>query len=185
MPTCNARPQAAAQSFLVAQLDSDDRSWAMVASIVGCIVSIAYLVATTELSMDKSTQYRTNFPMVHGYIPTESGAREALILLGIVLFVGGVLGAKLIAFAVLAGASAWVAVAWCSAEASVLFVLSYYAEGRIWRFHVRGASGLVPTLVMHTCMYLGMLAAPFTFLRYRNARPRSICIGPRSLINGQ
>ena len=165
VPTCNPRPQAAAQTFLVAQLDSDDQSWAMVASIVGCIVSIAYLVATTELDADKSTQYRTNYPLVHGYIPTESAVREALVLLGIVLFVGGVLGAKLIALATLAGASAWVAVAWCSAEASALFVLRYFAEGRIWRFHLISASGLVPTLVLHTCIYLGMLAAPFPFLR--------------------
>ena len=173
-PACNPRPQAAAQTFLVAQLDSDDQSWAMVASIVGCIVSIAYLVATTELGADKSDQFRTNYPMVHGYIPTESAAREAMVVLGIVLFVGGVLGAKLIALAVLAGASAWVVVAWCSAEASALFVLRYYAEGRIWRFHLHGTSGLVPTLLVHVGFYLGMLAAPFPFLRYGNARPRSI-----------
>jgi hypothetical protein len=183
MPTCNARPQAAAQTFLVAQLDSDDQSWAMVASIVGCIVSIAYLVATTELDLDKSLQFRTNYPMVHGYIPTESAVREALVLLGIVLFVGGVLGTKLIALATLAGASAWVAVVWCSAEASALFVLRYFAEGRIWRFHARSASGLVPTLVMHVCIYLGMLAAPFPVLRYCNARPRSIYICMPTIVN--
>ena len=146
-PTCNPRPQAAAQTFLVARLDSDDQSWAMVASIVGCIVSIAYLVATTELDMDKNLGFRTNYPMAHGYIPTESAVQEALVLLGIVLFVGGVLGAKLIALATLAGASTWVAVAWCSAEASALFVLRYFAEGRIWRFHVSGGSGLMPTLL--------------------------------------
>jgi len=183
MPTCNPRPQAAAQTFLVAQLDSDDQSWAMVASIVGCIVSIAYLVATTEHGVDTSTQYRTNYPMVHGYIPTESAVREALVLLGIVLFVGGILGAKLIALATLAQASIWVAVAWCSAEASALFVLRYFAEGRIWRFHVRSASGLMPTLLMHACIYLGMMAAPFPFLRYSSARPRSIYIVVPTIIN--
>ena len=164
-PACNPRPQAAAQTFLVAQLDSDDQSWAMVASIVGCIVSIAYLVATTELDMDKSLQYRTKFPMVHGYIPTESAVREALVLLGIVLFVGGVLGAKLIALATLAGASAWVAVVWCSAEASALFVLRYFAEGRVWQHHLRGISGVVPSLLVHAVIYMGMLAAPFPILR--------------------
>ena len=176
MPICNARPQAAAQTFLVAQLDSDDQSWAMVASIVGCIVSIAYLVATTELDLNKSTVLRTNFPMVHGYIPTQSAVREALVLLGIVLFVGGVLGAKLIALATLARASTWAAVAWCPAEASALFVLRYFAEGRIWRFHLLGLSGLVPTLIAHACIYLGMLAAPFPFLRYSSARHRTIYI---------
>ena len=91
--------------------------------------------------------------------------REALVLLGIVLFVGGVLGAKLIALATLAGASAWAAVAWCSTEVSVLFVLRYFAEGRIWRFHLRSIPGLVPTLIMHAQLYLGMLAAPFPFMR--------------------
>jgi len=185
MPICNARPQAAAQTFLVAQLDSDDQSWAMVASIVGCIVSIAYLVATTELDLNKSTVLRTNFPMVHGYIPTQSAVREALFLLGIVLFVGGVLGAKLFALATLAGASAWAAVAWCSTEASALFVLRYFAEGQIWRFHLRSTSGLMPTLLVHVCIYLGMLAAPFPFLRYRSARPRSIYIVVPTIINGQ
>ena len=101
MPIYTARPQAAAQTFLVAQLDSADQSWAMVASIVGCIVSIAYLVATTELDVDTSLNFRTNYPMVHGYIPTESAVREALVLLGIVLFVGGVLSAKLIALSLI------------------------------------------------------------------------------------
>ena len=176
MPNCKSRPQAAAQTFLVAQLDSDDQSWAMLASIVGCIVSIAYLVATTELDLDTSLEFRTKFPMVHGYIPTESAVWEVLVLLGIVFFVGGVLGAKLIALTTLAPASAWVAVAWCSAEASALFVLRYFAEGRIWRFHVSGGSGLMPTLVLHVCVYLGMLAAPFPFLRYSSARPPSIYV---------
>ena len=146
----------------------------MVASIIGCIVSIAYLVATTEQSVDTSLGFRTKFPMVHGYIPTENAVREALVYLGIVLFVGGVLGAKLIALAKLAQASIWVTVAWCSAEASALFVLRYFAEGHIWRFHISGGSGLVPTLLVQACIYLGMLAAPFPFLRYHIARPRSI-----------
>ena len=174
MPICNPRPQAAAQTFLVAQLDSDDQTWAMVASIIGCVVSIAYLVANTEHGADTSTQYRTNYPMINGYIPTESAVQEALTLLGIVLFVGGVLGTKLIALAMLAQASIWVAVAWCLAEVLALFVLRYFAEGRIWRFHLISFSGLVPTLVLHTCIYLGMLAAPFPFLRYSSARPCSI-----------
>ena len=179
MPTCTTRPQAAAQTFLVDQLDPGDQSWAMVASIVGCIVSIAYLATTTEHGVDTSTQYRTNYPIVHGYIPTESAVREALVLLGIVLFVGGILGAKLIALATLTEASTWLALAWCSAEASALFVLRYFAEGRIWRFHVSGISGLMPTLLAHACIYLGMLAAPFPFLRYGNARPRSTQACPR------
>ena len=61
------RPQAAAQGFLVAQLEPGDQSWLMIASIIGCIVSIAYLVATTELDLDTSPHYRLNWPMVHGY----------------------------------------------------------------------------------------------------------------------
>ena len=31
----------------------------MIASIIGCIVSIAYLVATTELGIDTSSHYRS------------------------------------------------------------------------------------------------------------------------------
>jgi hypothetical protein len=56
-------------------------------------------------------------------------------------------------------------------------VLRYFAEGQIWRFHTLELSGLMPTLIVHSCIYLGMLAAPFPFLRYCNTRPRSIYIG--------
>jgi hypothetical protein len=138
----------------------------MVASIVGCIVSIAYLVATADLDVDMSVHYQTNYPKNHGYIPTHSKIRQALVLLGIVLFVSGILAAKLIAFATLAGASIWVAVAWCSTEASALFVLRYFAEGRIWRFHVPNFSGPVSSLLIHAGISLSMLAAPFPTLRY-------------------
>ena len=104
-------------------------------------------------------------------MPKESTVRQVVIMSGIVLFVSGVLGAKLIALVMLAGASASVAVAWCSAEMVTLFVLRYFAEGQIWRHHMPGLSGVVPSLVVHVAVYLSMLAAPFPLLRCANARP--------------
>ena len=171
MVVFDSLPQATAQMYLVAQLDPSDVSTLMIASIVGCIVSIAYLVATTELDIDTSDHNRINFPTVHGYMPTKSTANQVVVMSGIVLFVSGVLGAKLIALVMLAGASASVAVAWCSVEMVTLFVLRYFAEGQIWRHHMPGLSGVVPSLVVHVGVYLSMLAAPFPFLRCANARP--------------
>ena len=84
------------------------------------------------------------------------------------------LGAKLIALVMLAGASASVAVAWCLAEMVALFVLRYFAEGQIWRHHLPGLSGVMPSLVVHVGVYLSMLAAPFPVLRCANARIRSL-----------
>ena len=117
----------------------------MVASIVGCIASIAYLVATTELDVDTGDNFRTNYPTVHGYM-SKSTVQQAVVMSGIALFVSGVLGAKLVALVVLAGASASLTVVWCSAEIVALFVLRYFAEGRIWRHHIPGFAGAMLTL---------------------------------------
>ena len=122
------RPQAAAQGFLVAQLEPGDQSWLMIASIVGSIVSIAYLVATTELDSDTTLHCRTNYPEIHGYMG-KGAVQEGSVVLGIVLFVGGVLGAKLVALVMLAGGSMAVAAAWCTAEAGLLFALRYVRGG--------------------------------------------------------
>jgi len=164
------RPQAAVQTFLVAQLDHGERSWLMVASIVGSIISIAYLVGITELDVDTSFGFRTDFPMIHGYIPSKSVVREALVVGGIMLFVSGYFGAKLIALAILAQASITVVVIWCSVEVLALFALRYFAEERMWRFHGVALSGFAPSLLVQIACYLGMLAVPFPVLRYDNAR---------------
>ena len=79
----------------------------------------------------------------------KSTARQVVVMSGIVLFVSGVLCAKLIALVMLAGASASVAAMWCLAEMVALFVLRYFAEGRTLRHHVQGLSGVVPSLGVH------------------------------------
>ena len=136
----------------------------MIASIVGCIVSIAYLVATTELDLDTSLHYRTKYPTVHGYIG-KGAVREGSVVLGIVLFVSGILGAKLVALVMLGSGSMAVAVAWCAGEAAALFALRCVSE-MTWRHHLLGLSGVVGSVIMHVAVYLGMLAAPFPFMRY-------------------
>jgi hypothetical protein len=45
--------------FLLADLDELGLSTLMIGSIAGCFVSIAYLVATTELDIDTSKTFRT------------------------------------------------------------------------------------------------------------------------------
>ena len=137
----------------------------MLGSIAGCVVSIAYLVATTELDVDTSKQFRTNWSKVHGYFPA-SNMMQGVVITGIVLFVGGYLGTKLVALTILASTSPVGAVGWCAAEVVALWLLRYFAEGRVWRFHIRGLSGAVPSLILHLVIYLGMLAAPFPMLRY-------------------
>jgi len=149
---------------LVSQLDQNDQSWTMVASIIGCIVSIAYLVATTELDVDTAFHGRVNFPNVNGYIP-ESAVQQAFVVLGIVLVASGILGAKLIAVTTLGGASASVLVAWCSVEWMALFVLRYFQEGRIWRLHIHSLSTFLPTMFVHSWIYLSCFATPFPFMR--------------------
>ena len=54
----------------MAQLEPGDQSWLMIASIVGCIVSIAYLVATTELGLDTSPHFQINYSVTRffGYM---------------------------------------------------------------------------------------------------------------------
>ena len=138
----------------------------MLFSIGGCVFSIAYLVVTTELDVDTSVRYRTNYRSVHGYMPTASSARQGLVLFGILLFVSGYLGAKLTALVTLASASVPGAVGWCTAEALVLFALHVVAEGGRWRFHVPGTDGAAMSLVVvHGLFYLSMLAVPFPTLR--------------------
>jgi len=77
----------------------------------------------------------------------------------------GYLGAKLISLAILTHANFYVAVGWCSVEALGLLAMRYFAEGT-WRHHIKGLSGVVPSLMVHVVVYMGMLATPFPFLRF-------------------
>ena len=138
----------------------------MVASIVGCVVSIGYLVATTELDLDTDRKFRTNSGPVHGYFPT-STAMQSIVVAGIVLFVAGYLVAKLLTLVIFANELSILGVtAWCCLEALTLLVLRYFVEGGLWRFHIASLSGPFPSMLFHAVFYVGMLAAPFPFLRY-------------------
>ena len=162
------RPQAAAQIFFLSGLDKGiEPSALMIGSITGCILSIGYLVATTELDLDTSRSSRTNYGSVHGYFPTNSLVMQTVVVAGIVLFIAGYLVAKLLALVILASGSSILTVAgWCCAEALTLLVMRYFVEGSKWKFHIASLSGLVPSLLLHAIFYIGMLAAPFPFLRY-------------------
>jgi hypothetical protein len=179
-------PQAVAQMVLVSQIDTTEQFWTMAGSIAGCIASIAYLVVTTELDIDTSPSSYTNWPTVHGYMPTDSRVRETLVILGILFFISGILGAKLIAITALTSASITVTVGWFTAEFVALFVLRYFAEGRIWRVHLRGLSGPGATFIFAIFIYLAMEAAPFPFLRfpgYCGPLPYSVSIIYNLVIN--
>ena len=138
----------------------------MVGSIIGCIASIGYLVATTELDVDTDRNSRTNSAPIHGYFPT-STVMQSIVVVGIVLFIAGYLAAKLLALVILAnGVSILGVTVWCCLEALTLLVLRYFVEGGLWRFHVASLSGPIPSLLLHAFFYVGMLAAPFPLLRY-------------------
>lgn len=132
----------------------------MLGSIAGCIISISYLVAATELDLDTSKHFTTNHAPVHGYMGRDT-TKQGIVMGGITLFVAGYLGAKLIALVVLCSASPLAAIGWCTAESLALFVLRFFFEERIWRFQLRN----LPSLIVHGVLYLGMLAAPFPFFR--------------------
>ena len=137
----------------------------MLGSIIGCIVSIGYLVATTELDLDTDRKSRTNSAPVHGYFPT-STVMQSIVVAGIVLFIAGYLAAKLLALVILASVMSFRSAAgWCCVEALALLVLRYMVEGR-WPFHIASLSGPIPSLLFHWVFYLGMLATPFPLLRY-------------------
>ena len=138
----------------------------MIGSIAGCVLSIGYLVATTELGVDTSQTFRTNFGQVHGYFPTTT-VLQMVVVAGIVLFIAGYLVAKLLALVILAsGMPVLTVTGWCCLEALALLTLRYFVEGRVWRFHIATASSPILVLLLNEGMYLGMLAAPFPFLRY-------------------
>ena len=109
-------PQAAIQTFMVVGVGDAKPSPLFFGSVGGCVISIAYLVATTELDNDTSRHYRTNFPTVHGCkcgrrvrdatfrraalgttpdpspSPTdipENPLSQAFVVLGITLFISG------------------------------------------------------------------------------------------------
>ena len=105
-----------------------------------------------------------SYASVHGYFP-KSTALQAFLIVGIVMFVAGYLAAKLLALAVLTSSSILAAIGWCTAEALALLALRFFHEGRVWRFHHRGLSTPLPSLMVHTLFYLSMLAAPFPVLR--------------------
>ena len=153
---------------MVASLDPDETPEVMFASIVGSILSISYLIATQELDSESSVHLLTNVERIMGYLPLDNQRRQAVVMVGIVLFTSGYLTAKLIAMAVLASASLTVVAAWCTVEFGVFFALRYVAEEGKWRFHAAGLDTLVPSILCQILLYLSMLAAPFPFLRAPN-----------------
>jgi len=155
------------QIFLISGLNKDlEPSALMIASIAGCVFSIGYLVATTELDLDTARLFRANFGPVHGYFPS-STVMQIGVVAGIVLFIAGYLVAKLLALVILAsGMPVLTVTGWCCLEVLVLSTLRYFVEGRVWRFHIAAASSPILSLAVNGVMYLGMLAAPFPFLRY-------------------
>ena len=110
------------------------------------------------------TTIPNSYALVHGYFPT-STVLQAFLVIGIVMFVTGYLAAKILALAVLTSTSISAAIGWCSAEALVLLVVRFFGEGRVWRFHQAGLSSPLPSLIVHMCFYISMLAAPFPILR--------------------
>ena len=161
------RPQAAAQTFFVSGLDKGiEPSALMIASVAGCVLSIGYLVATTELDLDTARSFRANFGPVHGYFPSGT-VMQIGVVAGIVLFIAGYLVAKLLALVILAsGMPVRTVAGWCCLEALALLTSRYFVEGRVWRFHIAPVSSPSMSLLLNGVMYLGMLAAPFPFLRY-------------------
>ena len=165
-------PQLAAQILFFVSIEAGpERLWVILGSIAGCALSISYLVATTELDIDTSSKYRTEWPSVHGYIPTDRPLRQGMVVLGIVLFISGYLLSKMVALvSLVSGTSFLMVVGWCSIEALALLAARYIAEGGRWRFHRDGLDVLLPSMLTQVVFYIAMLAAPFPFLRYTNAQ---------------
>eukprot|EP00620_Florenciella_sp_RCC1587_P017152 CAMPEP_0182570834 /NCGR_PEP_ID=MMETSP1324-20130603/11027_1 /TAXON_ID=236786 /ORGANISM="Florenciella sp., Strain RCC1587" /LENGTH=624 /DNA_ID=CAMNT_0024785269 /DNA_START=20 /DNA_END=1894 /DNA_ORIENTATION=+ len=161
----NSLPQAVVQLILVIQRDPSEVSWLMLLSIVGCSMSIGYLVASTEFTVDMSTHFRVNHPSFTGVIPRRSTIRQLLIMGGYLFFIGGYLVGKLIALTALACASLPITVVWCTIEALALLLLRTVAEEGIWRFHLDGLSNAPASLLIHIILYIAMAMAPFPFIR--------------------
>ena len=160
-------PQLAAQALFFVSIDTGaGRLWVILGSIAGCTLSISYLVATTELDIDTSLKFRTDWPSVHGYIPTDNSIRQGFVVLGIVLFIGGYLLSKLVALVILMSETSFlVAIGLCFIEALALFVARFLAEGGRWQFHISGVDTLLPSMILHGFFYVAMLAAPFPATR--------------------
>ena len=60
------------------QLADNDRSYLLWGSILFSALSVSYLVAVTELDLDKS-EYRKLYSRVYGYIPSK---RQWLVVFG-------------------------------------------------------------------------------------------------------
>ena len=135
---------------------------------MGCcvpIISSLLRILTVPPYKLSTTTIPYSWASVHGYFPA-STVLQAFLVIGIVLFVAGYLGAKLLTLAVLTSASISATIGWCSAEALALLALRFFVEGRVWRFHIAGLSDTLPSLLIHACFYISILATPFPILRY-------------------
>jgi hypothetical protein len=111
------------------------------------------------------TRRRTD-PHLFGYVPSVADG-AFWQLLAMVVYFASYMMAKMFALAVLVTtAGAWLVAAWLLAEYTLLLGV----RGAIgnWRFYRRGADGVGVSLLVHFCLYSGLLAAPFPVLRCPN-----------------
>jgi len=161
-------PQGFYQCLVLLQMAQagEVSSWMQWASVGGAALSVAFIVADTDRGLDTSAYYRTNHPLIHGYMPDDK-RRALLVSLGTFGFIGGTVISKWVAIATLATASGSAAVGWLATECMVLLVLRRVAEGS-WRFHLPGLDTPVLSALVHLVLYLPSVAAPFPFLRFPN-----------------
>ena len=107
--------------MVLLQLEEDNRSPLLWGSLLFSALSVAYLVAVTELDLDQS-EHRKLYARIHGYMPSKK-ARRRLVVGGTIVFISNFLLAKLLALSVLSTGSAAHAAVWLGGRAPVLWML--------------------------------------------------------------
>ena len=125
---CTCRPQAIAQALNFVRLDPSERTWLMLLSLMGSLLSVSFLMVTVEASIELSMHNLTNNARVTGYLPTADTRRKIIVLLGIFFFSVGYLGAYLVTMSVATSLTIWFPAALFIGEVGVFFTLRAAVE---------------------------------------------------------
>ena len=127
------------------------------------LLSAGYAVASTDRALDMGKTRRRTDPHLFGYVPSVAdGAFWQLFAM--VVFFASYMVAKMFALALLVTAGgAWLVAVWFMTEFGLLLGVRV-AIGN-WRFFRRGVDGVGISVLLHFCLYIGLLAAPFPLLR--------------------
>ena len=162
----DALPQTFHQLSVLVQLEYEEQDYLLWFSLLFSSLSIGYVAFVFEFDIDTDLNYRKLFARIHGYIPSNSRMRKAIVGVGIMCWIMGFLAARMMAMVVLGIGDAEIFGIWVGAEL-VLFMVARTAVEGSFRFYQAGLDSVPVSLTLNALICLAVaLGVPLPFGRF-------------------